>query len=60
MRSIALRFGILAVLLMGATGCAGNANDLAVGECFDPPEDRGHGHRRRLGSEAHGAEVVSG
>jgi len=61
MRSIALRFGILAVLAFGAAGCGGNANDLAVGECFDPPaniEGTVTDVVKHPCTEAHGAEVV--
>lgn len=61
MRSIALRFGILAVLALGAVGCGGSANDLVVGDCFDPPADT-EGTvtdvAKRPCTEAHGAEVV--
>ena len=64
MRSIALRFGIIAAIAIGAAGCGllgGNANDLAVGECFDPPADiegTVTDVTKHPCVEAHGAEVV--
>ena len=45
MRGLAVRFGIIAVILVGGflikQFVSGNAGDLGVGDCFDPPTAAG-------------------
>ncbi len=65
MRGIAIRVGIIAAIAIGAFALrpfiSGNAGDLAVGDCFDPPagatgevQDVQH----HPCTEAHGGEVI--
>lgn len=64
MRSIAMRFGLLAALGIGGLAAApylmGSVADLAVGDCFDPPTEESvvAEVQRHPCSDAHSGEVI--
>ena len=64
MRSIGIRIGIIAVIVIGAIVLrpflSGNAGGLQVGDCFDPPTGGGtiDDVQHRPCTEPHGGEVV--
>jgi hypothetical protein len=65
MRSIALRLGIIGLIAGGAfvlrPFLSGNAGNLAVGDCFDPPAGSGEtveDVQHHPCTDAHGGEVI--
>jgi hypothetical protein len=65
MRGLAIRFGIIAAILVGGflikQFVSGSAGDLSVGDCFDPPTTAGvevKDVQHHPCSDVHGGEVV--
>jgi Septum formation len=64
MRGLALRLGIIGVIALGAFALkpflTGNAGDLGVGDCFDPPTttDTVKDVQHHPCSDSHGGEVI--
>ena len=58
MRLIAARAGLLVAIATAAVGCGGNVANLAVGDCFDPPNTvEVEDVPRHACTEPHGGEV---